>query len=147
MQYERSELIPLAQAYMAESGWAASRLSREIVGHDKLFQRLFAGDDCLSESARIASRWFEDHWPYHLPWPAGIRREHGGPTERDRLRAGTRPVRGRAGETPRAPLGPTAPTRTEIAAAIAEVKAQARAAGLTDADIDAELTAYNAERR
>jgi hypothetical protein len=31
--------------------------------------------------------------------------------------------------------------------AIAELKAEVRAAGLTDAEIDAELTAYNAERR
>ena len=31
--------------------------------------------------------------------------------------------------------------------AIAELKAEARAAGLTDADIDAELAGYNAERR
>ena len=31
--------------------------------------------------------------------------------------------------------------------AIAELKAEARAADLSDADIDAELTAYNAERR
>jgi hypothetical protein len=31
--------------------------------------------------------------------------------------------------------------------AIAELKADARAAGLTDADIDAELAVYNAERR
>jgi hypothetical protein len=34
-----------------------------------------------------------------------------------------------------------------LAQAIAELKADARAAGLTDADIDAELAAYNAERR
>ena len=31
--------------------------------------------------------------------------------------------------------------------AIAEMKADARSAGLTDPDIDAELAAYNAERR
>ncbi|HKM62127.1 MAG TPA: hypothetical protein VJY39_06525 [Acidisphaera sp.] len=34
-----------------------------------------------------------------------------------------------------------------LAEAIAELKAEARAAGLTDPDIDAELEAYNAERR
>ena len=34
-----------------------------------------------------------------------------------------------------------------LAQAIAEIKAEARAAGLTDADLDAELAAYNAERR
>lgn len=36
---------------------------------------------------------------------------------------------------------------SELALAIAEAKAEARTAGLTDADIDAELDAYNAERR
>jgi hypothetical protein len=34
-----------------------------------------------------------------------------------------------------------------LAQAITELKAEARAAGLTDAEIDAELVAYNAERR
>jgi hypothetical protein len=34
-----------------------------------------------------------------------------------------------------------------LARAIAEMKEDARAAGLTDANIDAELAAYNAERR
>ena len=34
-----------------------------------------------------------------------------------------------------------------LADAIAELKAEARAAGLIDAEIDAELAAYNAERR
>ncbi len=36
---------------------------------------------------------------------------------------------------------------TPLAQAIAEMKADARAVGLTDADIDVELAAYNAERR
>jgi hypothetical protein len=40
-----------------------------------------------------------------------------------------------------------AKARDLLAEAIAEAKADARAAGLTDADIDAELAAYNAERR
>src|SRR5215469_16862298 len=34
-----------------------------------------------------------------------------------------------------------------LAQAIAQLKAEARAVGLSDADIDAELVAYNAERR
>jgi hypothetical protein len=39
------------------------------------------------------------------------------------------------------------PGPSELAQAIAEAKAEARGAGLTDTDIDAELAAYNAERR
>jgi hypothetical protein len=34
-----------------------------------------------------------------------------------------------------------------LAEAVAELKADARTVGLTDTDIDAELAAYNAERR
>jgi hypothetical protein len=36
---------------------------------------------------------------------------------------------------------------SSLAQAIGALKAEARAAGLTDADIDAELVGYNAERR
>lgn len=36
---------------------------------------------------------------------------------------------------------------TPLARAIAELKVEVTAAGLTDAEIDAELTAYNSERR
>lgn len=39
------------------------------------------------------------------------------------------------------------PGPSELAQAIAAAKAEARGAGLTDAEIDAELEAYNAERR
>ncbi len=39
------------------------------------------------------------------------------------------------------------PGPSSLAQAIAEMKAEARAAGLTDADVEAKLAAYNAERR
>lgn len=39
------------------------------------------------------------------------------------------------------------PSHSPLAEAIRATKADARAAGLTDAEIDAELAAYNAERR
>jgi hypothetical protein len=44
-------------------------------------------------------------------------------------------------------LRPTAPEADPLAILIVEVKAGARADGLTDGEIDAELGAYNAERR
>jgi len=44
-------------------------------------------------------------------------------------------------------LRPSAPETDPLAVLIAEVKADARASGLTEAEIDAELAAYNAERR
>lgn len=39
------------------------------------------------------------------------------------------------------------PGPSDLARAIADAKAEARASGLTEAEIDAELAAYNAERR
>jgi hypothetical protein len=44
-------------------------------------------------------------------------------------------------------LRPATPETDPLAVLIAEVKADARAAGLTDEEIDAEMAAYNAERR
>lgn len=44
-------------------------------------------------------------------------------------------------------LRPGSPSDDPLKALIAELKAEARAGGLTDEDIDAELAAYNAERR
>jgi hypothetical protein len=44
-------------------------------------------------------------------------------------------------------LRPASPETDPLAAMIADVKKQARADGLTDQEIDAELAAYNAERR
>ena len=45
------------------------------------------------------------------------------------------------------PLRSSSPEADPLAAIIAGIKAEARADGLTDADIDAALAAYNAERR
>ncbi len=44
-------------------------------------------------------------------------------------------------------LRPATPETDPLAAVIAAVKTEARADGLTDEAIDAELEAYNAERR
>lgn len=44
-------------------------------------------------------------------------------------------------------LRPSNPDADPLPAMIAQLKAEVRADGLTDADVDAELAAYNAERR
>ena len=44
-------------------------------------------------------------------------------------------------------LRPGSPADDPLAVLIAELKTEARAGGLTDEEIDAELAAYNAERR
>jgi hypothetical protein len=55
--------------------------------------------------------------------------------------------RRRIGELVSAILRPEAPETDPLAALIAQIKAEARADGLTEEAIDAELAAYNAERR
>lgn len=44
-------------------------------------------------------------------------------------------------------VAPAATAPDPLALVIAEMKAEARKAGLSDADVDAELATYNAERR
>ena len=44
-------------------------------------------------------------------------------------------------------LRPTSPETDPLATVIRQIKASARRGGLTDEEIDAELSAYNAERR
>jgi hypothetical protein len=44
-------------------------------------------------------------------------------------------------------LQPSASADDPLARLIAQIKADARAGGLTDKEVDAELAAYNAERR
>jgi hypothetical protein len=55
--------------------------------------------------------------------------------------------RSRVGKLVSGLLHPRSPGEDPLAALFAETKRAARAAGLTDEDIDAELAAYNAERR
>jgi hypothetical protein len=55
--------------------------------------------------------------------------------------------RQKVGKLVSAMLKPGAPADDPLAALIAELKAEARAGGLTDEEIDAEIAAYNAERR
>jgi hypothetical protein len=55
--------------------------------------------------------------------------------------------RDRLGELVSKMLRPVSAETDPLAALITELKADAQAAGLTDKEIDAELAAYNAERR
>ena len=55
--------------------------------------------------------------------------------------------RARVGKLVSEMLRPTSPETDPLAALIREIKESARRGGLTDAEIDAELASYNAERR
>src|SRR5262245_7632594 len=74
MQYTTEELTSLARAYLAGTDMTATRLGREAAGNAKLFLRMFKGLDILSGSGELASKWFDEQWPLHLPWPKQVSR-------------------------------------------------------------------------
>jgi hypothetical protein len=75
--YSRDDLITLAQAYIAFTGYTPTRLGREMTGNDKLFKRLFSGGDCTLTSAALAWEWLVKNWPPYLEWPAGVMKPPG----------------------------------------------------------------------
>lgn len=79
MIYSGDELVLLGRAYMAATGTSATKLGTLAAGHNRLFDRLFAGYDCRTQAAERASDWFDRNWPEDLPWPDGVwrRREWG----------------------------------------------------------------------
>jgi hypothetical protein len=70
--YCTKELIALARAYLVWSGVAESTLSSHACGNDRTLPRLLAGYDCTMRSAERASRWFDNHWPGDVDWPAEV---------------------------------------------------------------------------
>jgi hypothetical protein len=70
------------------------------------------------------------------------------PVSREAAEALCDPLRRqRVGELLSRILRPSSPDEDPLAVLIAEIKRGARAGGLSDKEIDAELAAYNAERR
>jgi hypothetical protein len=72
--YTAPALVVLARSYMAATGARATSLGLLIAKNDHLITGLLAGGDCVTESARRASDWFERNWPRDLPWPQQIHR-------------------------------------------------------------------------
>ena len=72
--YKVKELVTLAKLYQAHTGMKHSRLSKLACGHNRLFERLYAGHGCHSENVEQASEWFRKNWPADLPWPEHISR-------------------------------------------------------------------------
>ena len=72
MQYTVDELSILTRAYLSATGISVSRLGHAVADNSKLFVRILRGDDCLSRSAELASRWFEKNWPLHVGWPENL---------------------------------------------------------------------------
>jgi len=73
-QHTGDELIKLTRDYLADSGVSKTRLGTEIAGNNRLIIRPLRGDEIMLRSGELASIWYCEHWPLHLPWPAGVPR-------------------------------------------------------------------------
>jgi hypothetical protein len=70
----KQHLIQLASALAAHLDRSEQTLSKWIVGHGRLFQRLRAGQGCNLSTAESVLAWFDKNWPADLAWPADIER-------------------------------------------------------------------------
>lgn len=71
---DRDALIRLANLLAAHDGVTHWAISMRATRKGDFFYRLTKGADCQTETARRVLRWFSDHWPEDLPWPADIPR-------------------------------------------------------------------------
>ena len=74
--YTVPELIELGQQYMAGTGTSRTKLSILAAGHNRLFERIFAGYDCRTQAAERASDWFDRNWPADVDWPKAVEPRH-----------------------------------------------------------------------
>lgn len=66
----RSNLVTLAQAYVAHKGTSLKSLSRVANGDTPFFDRLIAGEGSVSGRKHDeVMEWFGRNWPDGLKWP------------------------------------------------------------------------------
>ena len=70
----REILLTLFECYCRRVKLSQSRVSSLIFNHGGRIARIRAGRDFTVGSYERALRWFSDHWPEGIPWPAGIER-------------------------------------------------------------------------
>ena len=87
----REILLILFECYCRRVKLSQSRVSTLVFNHGGRIARIRAGRDFTVGSYERALRWFSDHWPEGLIWPAGIERPPragpGGEEKRGRVAA------------------------------------------------------------
>lgn len=71
---DNGQLIRLGQAYAAHVRLELSTVSTYAANDGKWLARLQGGASCTLRKAATVFRWFADHWPADLEWPADIPR-------------------------------------------------------------------------
>lgn len=74
MDDDLKNLVTLAERLARHLNRSEATISNWIVGHARLFKALRSGGGCTVYTARRCLRWFVDHWPEDLVWPADIPR-------------------------------------------------------------------------
>lgn len=76
-----NHLITLSRAYEAKTGWSHWQVGLASTGSAKFYRDLRDGDPktgrrvgCSIRTYERALRWFSDHWPADLAWPADVPR-------------------------------------------------------------------------
>lgn len=67
-------ILCLAAAYVDRSKLTKSTISTYASGSGDLLGRLGSGHDITTRRAAKITKWFSDHWPIDLAWPADIPR-------------------------------------------------------------------------
>ena len=70
----REVLLTLFECYCRRAKLSQARVSTLVFNHGGRIARIRAGRDFTIGSYARALRWFSDHWPEGLAWPAGIER-------------------------------------------------------------------------
>ena len=70
----REVLLTLFECYCRRAKLSQARVSTLVFNHGGRIARIRAGRDFTIGSYVRALRWFSNHWPEELPWPAGIER-------------------------------------------------------------------------
>ena len=70
----REVLLTLFKCYCSRVNLSQARVSTLVFNHGGRIDRIRAGRDFTIGSYERALRWFSEHWPEELPWPAGIER-------------------------------------------------------------------------
>lgn len=71
---DTNQLLTLAQTYAAHVERSLFTVANRVGVHSRFFTRMETQGECRLGAYQHAMRWFSDHWPADLEWPADIPR-------------------------------------------------------------------------
>lgn len=68
----RAQLLALASVYGAATDRSEARVATMACNQGAFFARIRGGATCSVDTYLRIKRWFADHWPPGVGWPAGV---------------------------------------------------------------------------